>query len=316
MKASKKRLILKKIADTANSWKIAKSLGSAIGYFIRVFDRLDDNERNLELLAAFVLRQRYESIAKKQSYRSEINKYEVKCYSQNGEDGVLLYVFSTVGVTNRCFVEFGVGDGRECNTANLVLNFGWNGVLIDSDERNVSAARYYYQKMLGPESANIKVVQCLVTMENINKVLLDSGINGEIDLLSIDIDGNDYWVWKAITAIDPRVVVIEYNASLGFEKSITVKYNSNFDRFEAHPSGFYHGASLAALTKLANYKGYVLAGCESNGVNAFFVRKDVAREKLTEVPVQKAYFPDFRRLKTLSTFQQFECIKRLDFDYV
>jgi hypothetical protein len=287
-----------------------------IGNFIRISDRLDDNERNLQRLAALVLQQKYESIAENQDHRLEIDKCEFKLYSQNGEDGILLYIFSRVGVTNHCFVEFGMGDGRECNTANLSLNFGWHGLLMDSNEQNVSIAKHYYQNMLGTKSSSIKIIQCLVTMENVNKVLMDNDIENDIDLLSIDIDGNDYWVWKAITAINPRVVVVEYNATLGYEKSLTVKYDPNFDRFQKHPSGFYHGASLAALTKLANSKGYILVGCDSTGVNAFFVRKDVAHEKLVEVSVQESYFLHSRRLKRLSASEQFECIKHLDFDYV
>ena len=132
----------------------------------------------------------------------------------------------------------------------------------------------------------------------------------------VDIDGNDYWVWKAITAIEPRVVVIEYNASLGYDKSLTIKYNPNFDRHKKHPSGWYHGASLAALTKLANSKGYILVGCESNGLNAFFVRKEIAQGKLFEVSIQEAYYVHARRSKIESTLEQFKRIKHLDFDLV
>jgi len=187
---------------------------------------------------------------------------------------------------------------------------------MDCNKQNVTLAKQYYQNMLKTRSSDVKIIQCLVTVENINKALLDNGFEGEIDLLSIDIDGNDYWVWKAITAIDPRVVVIEYNASLGYEKSLTAKYDPNFNRFKEHPSGCYHGASLAALTTLAKSKGYILVGCDSNGINAFFVRKDAAQGKLVELSAQEAYFPNFRRLERLSTSEQFECIKHLDFNYI
>lgn len=287
-----------------------------ISSFIKIPNRLDEDEKYMEKLAALILQQKYESIVENQVPRLEIKKYEFKLYSQNGEDGILLYIFSKIGVTNRCFVEFGIGDGRECNTANLSINFGWHGLLMDCNEQNVAFAKHYYQNKLGPRFSAVKIIQCLVTMENINKVLSYNKIGGEIDLLSIDIDGNDYWVWKAITVINPRLVVIEYNASMGHEKSLTVKYDQNFDRFEKHPSGFYHGASLSALTKLANSKGYKLVGCDSTGVNAFFIRKNAAHQKLREVSIQEAYFPHSRRLERLSTSEQFECIKHLDFDYV
>lgn len=243
-----------------------------------------------------------------------INRFERKIYSQNGEDGILLYIFSQIGTFNRCFVEFGMGNGRECNTANLSLNFGWHGLLMDCKESNVAYAKRYYENRLGNRASDVTIfIQCWITAENINSTLLDNGMQGEIDLLSIDIDGNDYWVWKAINVIAPRIVVIEYNASMGHEKSLAVKYDENFVRHEKHPSGWYHGASLAALTKLANTKGYVLVGCDCSGINAFFVCKDIAPKNLAEVSVQEAYFPHSRRLEKLGTQGQFELIKHLDF---
>lgn len=270
----------------------------------------------LEKLAIFLLQQKYQSIAEKQDSLPEINRHEFRIYSQFGEDGILLYIFSKIGITNRCFVEFGIGDGRECNTANLSINFGWHGLLMDCDKDAVALVKHYYQKTSRENiqmRARIRIVQCLVSAGNINKVLLDNGIKGEIDLLSIDIDGNDFWVWKAITVIDPHVVVIEYNPRLGYDKPITVKYDPKFDRFKKHPSGSYYGASLAALTKLAHSKGYVLVG--ANEVNAFFVRKDVACGKLSEVSVKEAYYPYSVRLARMLS-KQFEHIKHLDFVYV
>ncbi len=124
------------------------------------------------------------------------------------------------------------------------------------------------------------------------------------------------WVWKAISAISPRVVVIEYNASLGDEESVTVKYDANFNRHNKHASGYYHGASLTALKKLANSKNYILVCCDSSGTNAFFIRKDVAQSKMIEATVKEAYYPLKYRTKNLSTSEQFELIKHLDFEHV
>lgn len=239
---------------------------------------------------------------------SMINSYEYRVYSANGEDGILLYIFWRVGTTNCRFVEFGIGSGRECNTANLSLNFGWRGLLMDCDEQSVTAARAYYRRMLGKKSSRIKIVDSVVTAENLDGILLKNGVDGEIDLLSIDIDGNDYWIWKAGTSIAPRVVVIEYNASLGCEKSLTVKYDPTSLSFNNH----YAGASLAALTKLAKSKGYILVGCESMGVNAFFVRQDVAQAKLLEVSVKDAYCASQHQ----RTSEQHESIRASDYDEV
>ena len=276
---------------------------------------MNENAKAIQMLAAFLARQQYPSIAACQDGRPEVNGSEFKVYSQNGEDGILLQIFSRVGVTNRKFVEFGVGDGKECNTASLAIHFGWHGLLMEANEGDVATAKRYYRARLGSRASAVRIVQSWVTAENINQTISRNGMEGEIDLLSIDIDGNDYWVWKAIDCIGPRVAVIEYNASLGHEP-ITVAYDPNFDRYEKHPSGFYHGASLAALDKLAKTKGYVLVGCDSAGVNAFFVRREAAQDSPPPVSPEKAYFPHSKRVQTRSTDEQLDLIKHLAFDRV
>jgi hypothetical protein len=138
-------------------------------------------------------------------------------------------------------------------------------------------------------------------------------MKGEIDLLSIDVDGNDFWIWKAIEVIQPRVVVIEYNASLGSHKSLAIKYNPTHSKLNYHPLGWYHGASLTALTKLAKDKGYALIACESSGVNAFFVRKDISRGVFLEQSSLQAYYEDTRRAVFAPQEEQYGQIKRYDF---
>jgi hypothetical protein len=285
------------------------------GDYLRLRRQLEDNERAIRMTTALLL-QKYDQVAGPYHCRSMINRHEAKIYSQNGEDGILLYLFSILGTKNRRFVEFGASDGRQCNSANLALNFGWSGLLLEADEQKAAAARYYYQQRLAEEAAQVQVVHCKVTQKNINQVLAGNGLSGEIDLLSIDIDGNDYWLWQAIEVISPSVVVIEYNASLGSADAITIPYDPDFNLRAGHPSGFYHGASLAALTRLARQKGYLLAGCESAGVNAFFVRQDVAEGKIEEISVQAAYYPHERRTARMSPAQQFDEIKHLDFQNV
>ena len=240
--------------------------------------------------------------------RTAMRNAEFKVYSKYGNDGLLLYIFSKIGVTNRTFVEIGVEDGKECNTANLSLNLGWQGMIVDAKKEWIEKARLYYK------STKVKPVHCSVTAENINQLLSDNGFKGEIDLLSIDIDGNDYWAWKAINVINPRVAVVEYNASLGYDKLLTIPYDPNF---KTPYRSSYHGASLAALKKLADSKGYILIGCESHGIDAFFVRKDIAHEKFIGLSPKEAYCPHSQRLKDIgSTEKQFEKIKHLDFDQV
>ena len=138
-------------------------------------------------------------------------------------------------------------------------------------------------------------------------------MKGEIDLLSIDIDGNDYWIWKAIEAVDPRVVAIEYNASLGPRDPLICVYKPEFDARAMHPSGWYHGAALTALTRLANRRGYALVGCESAGVNAFYVRRELLGGRLPELQPERAFYPHQRRLARASAQEQYDLLKGLEF---
>jgi len=240
-----------------------------------------------------------------------IKNAEFKVYSKNGGDGILLYIFSKVGVTNRTFVEIGVEDGRECNTANLSLNFGWQGMIVDANKEWIESAKSFYA------GTKVRPVHCFVTAENINQLLSDNGFNGEIDLLSIDIDSNDYWVWKAINAVSPRVVVVEYNSAFGL-KPITVKYNPNFHYQNVHRKNpLYFGASLAALAKLAKEKGYLLIGADSQGHDAFFARKDVVEDKFVELSPERAFYPSpyvFQKIGSIE--EQFNQVKHLDFERI
>lgn len=238
---------------------------------------------------------------------------EFKVYSKNGGDGLLLHIFSKIGVTNRTFIEMGVEQGRECNTANLSLNFGWKGMIVDANERWMESAKNFYRERLGQNAANVKAVTCFITAENINETISQNDIFGEIDLLSIDIDGNDYWILKAINAVNPRVIVAEYNASFGL-KPITVKYTPDM---RCQRGNLHFGASLTALTKLANSKGYILIGCDSQGHDAFFVRKDVAQGRFIEVLPNEAFYPNPHLIKKIGSIEkQFALIKHLNFEEI
>ncbi len=193
------------------------------------------------------------------------NGYSV--YSQNDEDGILMEIFRRVGSTNRSFVEIGTGDGMQCNTTHLLLQ-GWSGCWIEIDRDACSRAGEIFAQQI---SACQLTCHCQrVTAENINSLLGSYDGPNEPDLLSIDIDGNDYWVWKAIDQVKPRVVVIEYNAGFGPDLDWVMDYNA-----EASWDGSRRqGASLTALEHLGTQKGYQLVGCNLFGVNAFFVREN------------------------------------------
>jgi hypothetical protein len=210
---------------------------------------------------------------------------EFRAFSQWGEDGIIDWLCSRVPVERRIFVEFGVEDYTEANTRFLLVCRNWSGLVFDSSEENIAAIRrddVYWQH-------NLKAAAAFITRDNINELLARHGSQGDIGLLSIDIDGNDYWVWQAIEAVSPRIVVIEYNSRLGPERAVTVPYQADFDRAQAHYSMLYYGASLSALWKLGRDKGYELVCCNSAGNNAFFVRRDVLPPTLKPATAQSAF---------------------------
>lgn len=200
-------------------------------------------------------------------------RHGFKVYSQCDEDGIIQEIFRRVGETNRCFVEFGVEAGIECNTVKLLVE-GWRGLWIEGDPQYAARIRTSFAPLLAEGRLNL--VEAFVVAENIDGLLEKGSFSGEIDLLSIDIDNNDYWVWKAITKINPRVVVIEYNATLRPPMSLVVPYGPERTWDGATN---YFGASLEAFVRLGRSKGYRLVGCSISGVNAFFVRDDIAGDR-------------------------------------
>ena len=204
-----------------------------------------------------------------------INKFGIKIYSQNDEDGIILYILKHIGVKTKKFVEVGVENGIECNTTNLLKNFNWSGAQIEGNKKLYNNAKIQLKKVLGKKIKNLKLLNIFVTKKNINQILKKYS-GKEIDLLSIDIDGNDFWIWKAINCVKPRLVVIEYNSFFGPTLSCTIPYNHKFIwNYEKNRS--YYCASLKALEKLGKKKEYTLVGVDGNGVNAFFVRNDLAK---------------------------------------
>jgi hypothetical protein len=210
---------------------------------------------------------------------------EFRVFSQWGEDGLVDWLTTAVPIERRVFVEFGVQDYTEANTRFLLVHKNWSGLVLDSDEANVRAIQSrdtYWRHDLRASAA-------FVTAENIDSLLEGQGLRGDIGLLSIDIDGNDYWVWRAISVISPRIVVVEYNSRLGPERAVTIPYRADFRRNAAHHSMLYYGASLAALARLGREKGYALVCCNQAGNNAFFVRADVLPASVQEADPARAF---------------------------
>ena len=195
-----------------------------------------------------------------------------KVYSQNHEDGMIAEVFARIGTGQRRFIEFGVEEGLECNSTFLVLQ-GWNGAWIEGSPTSAAAAARHFA------GYPIKIVNSYITVDNADALIADlAGAGeggGELDMLSIDIDTIDYWIWDAIRTVKPRLVVIEYNAALPPHIRKTVAH----DPAMVWDGSNFSGASLGALEVLGRAKGYSLVGCSLAGVNAFFVRDDLVGDK-------------------------------------
>lgn len=246
--------------------------------------------------------QKYSQLHANLTQKELCRAHEFKIFSQHGEDGLIMYIFSKIGVKYHTFIEFGAG-GKTSNTENLIVNFGWSGLLIDGNNDALNETKNRYKSNQIPDE-RVKTLCSWITKDNINELFSKSGFSGEIDLLSIDIDGNDYWVWKEIDTINPRVVVIEYNGSFGDEKAITIQYNETHNKFDFDPFGWYHGASLKALEKLGAQKGYSLLCCDSSGANAFFIRNDLLCDPFTTLSTKEAFYSYVERDKMMSLSEQ------------
>ena len=227
-------------------------------------------------------------------------------YSSTGEDGILLYIFSLIGFGDRQCVDIGAGGVEGSNVANLITHHGFHALLVDANRESLERSRAQYRERM---PAPPEFVAKRVTVEQVNDVLRDRGFTGPIDLLCIDIDGVDYWMWKAIEVIDPRVVLIEYQDILGPERSWTVPYRADFDvcSFPVNRERYnYCGASLRALTRLGTDKGYRLVGCNRGGWNAFFVKRGICDAELPEVSIESCFRYAWNRFGMQSRFPLIE----------
>ena len=222
-----------------------------------------------------------------------LTEAEFKVFSQFGDDGILQYLIHHLSIPKalQTFVEFGVENYEESNTRLLLMHNNWSGLIMDGSESNmefVRRSRYYWKH-------DVIAKAVFIDRDNINALISDAGISGEIGILSIDIDGNDYAVWDVIDVINPVLVVAEYNGIFGSEHALSVPYNPLFRRTQAHYSNLYWGCSLAALNHLSIKKGYTFAGCNSAGNNAYFIRNDYLNEKIPQPTLTEGYVnPKFK----------------------
>lgn len=224
---------------------------------------------------------------------NNIRDAEFKVFSQWGEDGIIQWIISKIPFIPPTFIEFGVEDYRESNTRFLLMHNNWKGLVIDGGNKNIEKIR----KSSLFWRHDLTALCSFVTRENINNLFQDNGFRDEIGILSIDIDGNDYWVWDAIETIIPKIVICEYNSIFGPTKKVTIPYKKDFVRSQAHYSYLYYGASLASLVALGRQKGYICVGGNSAGNNVFFVHKSLGsffEEVSTEVAYIESKFRESR----------------------
>ena len=229
-----------------------------------------------------------------------------RVFSQFEEDGLLVFVFAMIGMDNKVFVEIGSDDGVNSNSANLYFNFGWRGLFIDGNPKSIKRGERFFAKYPHPWFYKPKFRCAKVTRENVNEIIEGAEFEGEVGLLSIDIDGNDYWIWDAIHIISPQVVIIETHSEFGMN-NIVVPYDADYAFPGKHPE--YHGASPVAMNKLARKKGYRLVGANGIGSNFIFVKRGLAEGALPEVSVESIM--DHPPIK--EAYKSFEAIK--DWEY-
>ena len=235
-----------------------------------------------------MLKLQYRDLARRPADLPSMNEVEFRCYSQNGEDGILLYLFSLLGTSNRRAVEICAGDGIECNAANLIINHGWRGLLVDGDAALVERGKSFYATCRNTFVSPPTMVNAWITRETVAGLVDQYGFGGPLDLLSLDLDGNDYWIWKALDNVAPRVVVLEFNAGCGPDASVAMSYRADY-RLDLTKQPYRCGASLQAFTELASKKGYRLVGIQSLGFNAFFVQRGLGEDLLPERSVRQCY---------------------------
>lgn len=242
-----------------------------------------------------------------QNKKVDLNQYGFKVFSQFEEDGLLLACVAALNLKAQTALEIGSNNCVNSNIANLVLNHNWLGCFIDGDESNLAIGKRFYKKALGTWQPKPQFKKAFVTAENINQIVADFNGYQQIDILSIDIDGNDYWIWKALENIKPSIVIIETHVEFGLN-NVVVPYRSNYKYPGKHPH--YHGASPVAMQKLAYKKGYKLVGANALGFNQIYVLNSADKNNvLPEIKVEQTLLHP----ETIKSFDCFEAIKHFEY---
>ena len=212
-----------------------------------------------------------------------------RVHSQFEEDGLLLYIFSIIGTRTKKSVEIGTSDGTECNTSNFILYHGWKGLLIDGSEEMMKRGRAFFAAHPNAVLNEPKLVNSWISKDNINDTIRNNGFEGEIDLLSIDIDGVDYYILDAINCISPRVIICEINSAVPLGRALTIPYSDDFYCWDKpYPENVFRSLSLTAAQKLMKSKGYRMVGAHRLGFNIIFIKNGIGEDVFPEIPIEQA----------------------------
>jgi len=191
-------------------------------------------------------------------------------FTKDNEDGLLLNIFTKIGITNKYFIDIGSNDCINSNCANLSFHHNWSGTFIDGNSNILNRGKYIYQQYFKTIANKFSFIQEIVTTQNINNILNSANCPQQPDLLCIDLDGNDYHIWNAIDVISPRVVLAEVQVEKGNTEFVPL-YSTHFELYE---DNLPKGASPLSMVQLGNKKGYQLVAANYGGYNLFFVRED------------------------------------------
>ena len=244
-----------------------------------------------------------------------IKDYEFKVFSQWGEDGIIQHLIDSVEIKNKTFIEFGVEDFFESNCRFLLMKDDWKGFVIDASKPHIQRLKnsYFYWRH------NLNAVDEFITRDNIEDILYKSGFEENLGILSIDLNGNDFYILEAIKNFTSCILICEFNPVFGPNRKITIPYKADFNWTEEHHSNLYWGASLGAISYLADKKGYALVGTNTACNNAFYIKKDLLNDKVDVLSVESAYSPsNYResrdekgRLSYVTADERLEVIKGL-----
>jgi hypothetical protein len=267
-----------------STWKLIKNV---LVNFFKTYNDLDYLLRNVssDYKSSKLLGGKILSDLNKNKEIAKLSDAEFQVFSQFGDDGIIQYLVNNLPIKNKTFVEFGVENYRESNTRFLLINDNWSGLVIEGNPKMVKEIK------CDPISTfyDLQVENSFIDAGNINAIIEKANFRRDLGILSVDIDGVDYWVLKNIVTVEPRILIVEYNSLFGFQDAFTVPYDPQFVRGQLFPFNFY-GSSLKSIYDLAVSMNYSFIGCNSAGNNAYFVKNDIVGElPLNVITLEEGY---------------------------